>query len=115
VREAETAALRTALEKRRRLYTSRLAVVEVTRAAMLADPRTGFQNSSRLLETCELVDVDEDVVGRARTLVDERLRALDAIHLASALLVKPDELIAYDRRLVEAADRAGLATSSPGA
>jgi uncharacterized protein len=87
----------------------------VTRAAVIANPATGFQDSSRLLETCELIDLDEQIVDRARNLVGERLRALDAIHLASALLVGPDELIAYDRRLLEAAARAGLTTSSPGA
>jgi uncharacterized protein len=97
------------------LYTSRLAVVEVTRAAVVANATTGHQDAGRVLERCELIDADTDVVERARALVDEQLRALDAIHLASALLVESQELIAYDRRLLRAAEGAGLTTASPGA
>ena len=87
----------------------------MTRAAVVANPASGFREASRLLETCELVDVDPEILDHARSLVDRSLRALDAVHLASALLVGSDELIAYDRRLVEAAERAGVTTASPGA
>lgn len=41
-------------------------------------------------------------------------KAVDAIHLASALRIDPDELLAYDRRLVAAAAERGLAVASPG-
>ena len=43
------------------------------------------------------------------------LRAIDAIHLASALILR-DQLttfVAYDKRLVAAAKEAGLPTASP--
>lgn len=45
------------------------------------------------------------------------LRSLDAIHLASALRLRSDlyALVAYDHRLLEAAELAGLPTVSPGA
>jgi hypothetical protein len=81
----------------------------------MANPNAGFQEVSHLLDQLELIDVDTDVIERARRLVDARLRALDGIHLASALLIRAEEVIAYDRRLLQAAARAGLPISSPGA
>lgn len=75
----------------------------------------GPEEADRLLKACELVEVDDSILDHAKKLVDPGLRALDAIHLASALLVGPHELIAYDRRLLRAAERAGLNTASPGA
>jgi predicted nucleic acid-binding protein len=42
------------------------------------------------------------------------VRTLDAIHLASALLIDADELIAYDRRLAAAAAERGMVVASPG-
>jgi predicted nucleic acid-binding protein len=86
----------------------------VTRAAVIANASTGFREAGRLLEGCELIDVDREILDRAKGLGDRSLPALDAIHLASALLVEADQLLAYDRRLVDAAERAGLQTASPG-
>jgi len=44
------------------------------------------------------------------------LRSLDAIHLATALRLRDGLhwLVAYDQRLLDAAQRAGLPTASPG-
>jgi uncharacterized protein len=62
-----------------------------------------------------LVEVSATVLRTAAGLASAQLRSLDAIHLASALRVAPHEVIAYDRRLREAAEAAGLQASSPGA
>lgn len=53
-----------------------------------------------------------DAAERLRTRL---LRSLEAIQLASALSVREDltGLVAYDRRLLEAAEGAGLRTWSP--
>ena len=64
-------------------------MVEVTRAAVIANPSTGFEEADRLLAGCELVEADSPLLDQARRLADSSLRALDAIHLASALLVEP--------------------------
>lgn len=40
---------------------------------------------------------------------------LDAVHLATALRVQPDALVAFDRRLLDAAAEAGPTAASPGA
>ena len=111
--EPERDALESYLGGRPTLMSSAIATVEVTRAAVVANPSTGFERADRLLAGCELVEVDSPLLDQARRLADASLRALDAIHLASALLVEPAAVIAYDNRLLAAARRAGVYTSSP--
>ena len=43
-----------------------------------------------------------------------KLRSADAIHLATAIRLQTDVLVAYDVELVAAATEAGLGTQSPG-
>ena len=43
-----------------------------------------------------------------------RLRSLDAIHLASAMLLDADLLITYDDRMADAGQRIGLRCAAPG-
>jgi uncharacterized protein len=95
------------------LISSRIAVVEVTRTATLSNPALRAE-ANALLATCLLVDVGAAILERAAELASARLRSLDAIHLASALDVEPDEMIVYDERLAEAASAVGLRTISPG-
>jgi uncharacterized protein len=59
-----------------------------------------------------IVGVDDALARRAGELADERaLRGYDAVHLASALALSPDEtiLVTWDRDLGNAAVSAGLA------
>jgi uncharacterized protein len=95
------------------LISSRIAVVEVTRTATLANPALRGE-ADALLATCLLVDVGAAVLERAAELSSARLRTLDAIHLATALNVEPDEVIVYDERLTEAAAVVGLRAIAPG-
>ena len=62
-----------------------------------------------------MVRVGEPLLDRAADLEPGELRALDAIHLASALEIGPDlgVMIAYDIRLRAAAEAYGLAVESP--
>lgn len=114
VAEAETPALRSYLRERPRLATSRLALVEVTRAVRVANAAPELQaRAVELVNGCLLLDVDVLVLARAAELTSRELRSLDAVHLASAESIEPDALLAYDRRLVEAAERLGLTTASP--
>jgi uncharacterized protein len=48
------------------------------------------------------------------TIPAASVRTLDAIHLAIALRIEADELVAYDRRLAAAGARHGCALASPG-
>lgn len=117
VDERETRALRSYLGSRPELVTSRLALVEVARASALSNPHRDDMPArvDRLLSSCKLIDVSAPVLRDARRLASVAVGTLDAIHLASALRVEADELVAYDRHLLAAADAHGLRAASPGA
>ena len=116
VREHETAALRGYLDQRApQLATSAIAIVELMRTVRVAAPGTGAQRARARLDQTYLVDVDRDLLDTAVSWTSARVRALDAIHLASALRVGAREMLVYDRRLAEAASAAGLQVLSPGA
>lgn len=74
-------------------------------SAQLAELRNGLV----------LVAVDEDVRTLATTAGSPRLRTLDAIHLATALLLREDldAMITYDVRLAQEVEAAGLPLLSP--
>jgi len=97
------------------IATSQVALVEVPRAASLADPDPAVRTLSQsMLATCLLVDLDVPLLRAAARLTSRALRTLDAIHLASALRAGADEMLVYDRKLGEAARAAGLLVSAPG-
>jgi uncharacterized protein len=66
-----------------------------------------------LLASCMLVAVSDQLLRAARGLACAAVRSLDAIHLASALRIEADELLAYDHRLLTAASEQGLAIATP--
>ena len=116
-REDETSALREWLELRPEhpAVTSELGRVEVLRAAR----RVGSQvlgEARAVVGDLDLVAVDRAVQDVACDIGDPPLRTLDALHLASALLLGDGltAFVAYDRRLAEAARDAGLAVAAPG-
>jgi len=87
----------------------------VPRATALANPAPeALEEVERLLASCLLVDVSDRLLRVAARLTSLEIRTLDAIHLASALRVAPDELIAYDHRLLRAAAERGLVVAHPG-
>jgi predicted nucleic acid-binding protein len=114
--EPETEPLTLHLARDRVLVTSEIAIVEVSRAAAQANPAADVQAEvDQLLSSCTLVAASLQLLRAARQLASSSLRTLDAIHLASALRVEADELVAYDRRLLNACSEHGLAAVSPAA
>src|SRR5256885_13006703 len=96
VEEPESVALQGHLGSEPQLVTSRIALVEVPRAVGLANPEPAVrEDAERLLASCMLIDVTDRVLRSAADLAGATLRSLDAIHLASALRVAPDDLVAY--------------------
>lgn len=95
--------------------SSALAQVEVLRSCRRIDERLVEQGRT-VLAALGYVPVDDGVLGVAGALPDPGLRSLAEIHLASALTLDPDleTFLAYDRRLVTAAEAAGLAVAQPG-
>lgn len=115
VEEPESAALERHLADSPTLVTSRLALVEVSRATALANPAVEVRReTARLLGSCMLVEANDPLLRSALSLTSRAVRTLDAIHLASALRVSADEVVAYDLRLIDAAADHGLAVSHPG-
>ena len=113
--EPESPALERHVADPAALATSRIAWVEVTRATSLANPaREARLVAERLLESCMLIEVTDALLRDAADLASASVRTFDAIHLASALRIEADELVAYDRRLTAAATARGLPTASPG-
>ena len=124
VEEAESDELETALDRYLAddavLLSSSLAWIEVSRAL-----RTRIENGSWSDDDInEALDIalsgvaerllTGDVVGLARRVAPPRLRTLDAIHLATAIILDVDLVVAYDARLVDACRHNGLVTSMPG-
>ncbi len=61
------------------------------------------------LEDVEVCDVTTEVIRQTiGCLENNPLRAMDALHLGCALVVKPDLFVSSDRRQVEAAQSEGL-------
>jgi len=58
--------------------------------------------------------VGDEVVSLSQRLNPHRLRSLEAVHLASAMLLDADLLIAYDDRMADAGLRNGLRCAAPG-
>ncbi|MGI8928942.1 MAG: type II toxin-antitoxin system VapC family toxin [Candidatus Limnocylindrales bacterium] len=114
VEETESAALRLYLGADATLTSSRVSVVELSRAirrnrlAMLVDPEP-------LLASVGLIELEATVSRRAGEAPPASLRSLDAIHLASALALHAqlDAFVTYDLRLAEAARTCQLPVVSP--
>lgn len=74
--------------------------------------RTAVRNLDRYWSGMAIVEVDDPLTREAARLCRQLpLRAADAIHLASAGILRNEEEITFacwDRRLAEAADQLGL-------
>jgi predicted nucleic acid-binding protein len=120
-REAETAALGTFLANAD-IVSSELVLTEVPRAVHRAasdDPALPLDvlmaKAAEVLQTLALLPIDRALLLAAGALAEPRLRALDAIHIASAGAVLPiDAFVTYDDRQGAAARLAGLRTVAPG-
>lgn len=112
-REVESAALSEFIGDRPAV-SSALLGVEARRTALRVSaellPRTDL-----LLRDVQQVAVSEVLLESAGRLPDPYLRTLDAIHLATALLIREDVdvLLTYDARLAAAAQAHGLTTAAP--
>lgn len=98
------------------VITSELGRVELLRAARRAGP-AAHSEAHAVINDVDLVPLDRAVQDLACDLGDPSLRTLDALHLASAILMR-DQLtafVAYDHRLLDAAKAAGLPVTTPQA
>jgi len=112
--EAESSALDITLDAWPRWSSSVLLEVEGVRAARRRNP-LAYDAARALLGGMELVDLDADIRRAAADLDARGLRALDAIHLATALSLgeRCGTFFAYDERLIAAARAHGLSVTVP--
>jgi predicted nucleic acid-binding protein len=93
--------------------SSQLAGTEVLRACRRLDS-SALPSAHALLQSVDLIALLPAVTDAAAELEPPELRTLDAIHLASALTLQAPTLVAYDRRLIAAAQGHGIPVASPG-
>jgi len=114
VDEAESGALAAYIDEigaEQDLVSSALLEIELRRLAV----RLGLDQSAvtDLLARLDLVDPPRSLFHEAGLLPGTQLRSLDALHLATALRVDADTLVAYDARLLDAARSLGFGVHSP--
>lgn len=116
VSEPESASLISLLGAWPHRISSGLALTELPRAVR----RAGFgaavrRRAEQVLARVALVDVDRRILTAAASLDPPTLRTLDAIHVATALVLGEDlgALITYDARLAAAARHAEIEVLAP--
>jgi predicted nucleic acid-binding protein len=114
VREPESLALRRYLRRRQPLVSSALARTEVLRALLPAGDEAVARGLS-VLQRLDLVRVNDRILNAAGLLRPPELRALDAIHLATAdeLGEELGALVTYDDRMATAARHLGYRIIQP--
>jgi predicted nucleic acid-binding protein len=113
--EDESTALRRFLRDHPRRASSVLARVEVLRTAARVEDPTVTKDARELLARVYVIWPDEAMLAAASNLAPPTLRTCDAIHLATAMALRPhiDGMVVYDRRLAQAARGAGLTVWAP--
>ena len=115
--EDESPALRDWLSRQGepRVVTSALGRVEVLRAARRGADAALLAQARRVVDNVDLVPLDRPVQDLACDVGDPALGSLDALHLASALLLGQDlsAFVAYDHGLLTAAAATRLPTAAP--
>lgn len=98
--------VRTAMQAAEGWYICRIGFVETVRAVGIAAGQRATRAVHEEWPSFAVVEVDQELVERAaRLALDDELRSLDALHLAAALLLPPEQnvFVTWDRRLHAAA------------
>ncbi len=94
--------------------SSEIVHVELPRAVARSNPIM-LPSAMQITSGMQIVPITPRVLALAATMPPPALRSLDAIHLASALQLTEHltAFVAYDTRLAEAAEAAGLNVVAP--
>ena len=113
--EQETAALEVALAAIPTWFSSELVAVEARCAARRLDSRL-LTEVKAVLSNVDLLAATSAIRDRAGMAFDVPLRALDALHAATAISVRDDlaSVFVYDGDLMRALAAEGLPIASPG-
>ena len=97
------------LGQRADLTTSQITSLEITRTLRRELESTELPvTPSDLLTGIDLLSISTVVLEAAASLPARFLRALDSIHLASALLVEADVVLTRDRQMRRACEELGI-------
>lgn len=113
VDEEGTELVLAAMDEARAWSICRIGYVETMRAVALAGGRKALKGFEADWSSFDVIEVDADLAQHAAELtLSVELRSLDALHLAAALVLPPDELTVatWDARLHRAARDQGIAT-----
>ena len=114
--ERESNALEAAILDKDGLFSSRLCIAECGRALMRAGREASGDAVDDVFGAFVLLDLPITLLQTAGRFQPARLRALDAIHVSTALSLADSnvEFITYDQRLADAARANGLTVVQPG-
>lgn len=114
VPESGSAALAHVLAEERLWISSEIIEVEAVRAARRLGPLAVIAARTEL-QRIDIAPLDDEIRRSAGEVSPPQLRSLDAIHLATAVSIRPavNALYTYDLRLAQAARDAGLAVAAP--
>ncbi len=98
------------------LLSSKLALVEVTRGIDRNLPPEAAQEDldeavAKVLEDVDLIAIDDFTLQLAAEIPGPHLGTLDAIHVATALIMRADLVVTRDQRMIEACTEVGLAVA----
>jgi predicted nucleic acid-binding protein len=114
--ESESSALRAWLNERAETgwVSSVLAEIESFRALARYAPEA-VTRLHPVLDQVDMIGMSPLIRILARTVRPVTVRSLDAIHLGTALSIRPalTSFVTYDKRLLDAAAAAGLPADSP--
>ena len=90
-------------------------LVDEARRSVLRNEPAKLPRTDLALLHVEQVEMSDIVLETASRLPDPLLRTLDAIHVATALLIRDDleVLVSYDHRMLESAASHGLPIAAP--
>lgn len=113
--EEHSDAVRALLETRGEAAVSSVLLAVETRRAVQRTTPSLLPRADLLLPRVNQVGLGEAVMESGSRLPEPGLRSLDAIHLATALLLGDEvsSFVAYDERLLAAATAQGLPVASP--
>ena len=114
--EPESAALRRWLDERAEIQWISSVLTEIESFQALA--RYAPEAASRLsnvLDQIDLIDLDQGIRMLAQAVTPTTVRSLDAIHLGTAMRFRSSltSFVTYDKRLLDAAQAAGLPINLP--
>lgn len=113
VQEAESDALAAELRSAEPELVACLLLETELRRLVAREPALTQRAVTDLLRGVDLHELPPPLFTEAGLLPGDRLRSLDALHLAAAIRLEVDVVLTYDQRMTDAATSLGLEVLAP--